>query len=56
MANCDTCKTPEPVPYLAHELALARDERIIRRLWVTVLALIALLTATNAAWLWHGMI
>lgn len=56
MANCDTCKsnaTPESVPYLAHELALARDERTIKRLWVIILVLIALLMTTNGAWLWY---
>ena len=54
--DCETCKekrkviaqTPKDVPYSA----VARLERIIKRLWVLVLALIILLCASNAAWIW----
>ena len=28
-------------------------ERVSRRLWITVILLIALLVATNGAWLWY---
>lgn len=56
MANCETCKmkanAPESVPYIVHESALARMERMVKRLWVTVLVLIFLLVGTNGAWLW----
>lgn len=56
MANCETCKmkttAPENVPYIVHESALARMERMVKRLWVTVLVLIFLLVGTNGAWLW----
>lgn len=41
------------VPYIAHESAMARMERIIKRLWVLVLVLAFMLIATNAAWLWY---
>ena len=58
MANCETCKkvqsTPENVPYIVHESSMARMERQIKRLWITVLVLIFLLVGTNAAWLKVG--
>ena len=58
--DCETCKekrkviaqTPKDVPYIAHESAVARLERIIKRLWVLALVLIVLLAASNAAWIW----
>ena len=57
MANCETCKkvqnAPENVPYIVHESSMARMERQIKRLWITVLVLIVMLVATNSAWIWH---
>ena len=56
MANCETCKkaqnAPESVPYIVHESSMARMERQIKRLWVTILTLIFLLVGSNCAWLW----
>jgi hypothetical protein len=43
---------PENVTYIVHESALARMERMVKRLWITVLVLIFLLVGTNGAWLW----
>ena len=59
--DCETCKekrkviaqTPKDVPYIVHEVAVARLERVIKRMWVLVLALIILLCASNAAWLYY---
>ena len=55
MANCETCKNaksaPENVPYFVHEASMARMERQIKRLWITVLVLIVMLVATNGAWI-----
>ena len=55
MANCETCKkaqnAPESVPYIVHESSMARMERQIKRLWITILLLIAMLVATNGAWI-----
>ena len=59
--DCETCKekrrvivqTPKDVPYIVHEGAVARLERVTKRLWVLVLALIILLCASNAAWIWY---
>ena len=40
--DCETCKekrkvisqTPKDVPYIVHEVAVARLERVIKRMWV----------------------
>lgn len=58
MANCETCKgkdahAPESVPYIVHESSMARMERQIKRLWITVLVLIVMLVSTNGAWIWY---
>lgn len=39
------------IPYIAHEGAMARNERTIKRLWITTIILIFLLVITNVAWL-----
>ena len=58
MANCETCKkvqnAQENVPYIVHESSMARMERQIKRLWITVLALIVMLAGTNGAWLLYN--
>lgn len=41
------------VPYLAHEGAMVRLERINRRLWILAIMLVVLLTASNGAWLYY---
>lgn len=43
----------DSVPYIVHESSMARMERIVKRLWVVVIILIALLFATNAAWIYY---
>lgn len=55
MSNCDACKEikpAEPVPYIVHESAMARQERHIRRLLIALIVAIALIFASNAAWLY----
>ena len=61
--DCETCKekrkvvvqNPKDVPYIVHEGAVARLERVIKRMWVLVLSLIILLVASNGAWiLWES--
>lgn len=56
MANCENCKkvqnAPESVPYIAHESSMARMERQIKRMWITILTLIFLLVGSNCAWIW----
>ena len=55
--DCQTCKemrkTVEPVPYIVHESAMARQERTIKKLWVLLIIVISLLVVTNGAWLYY---
>ena len=58
MANCKECKekrlevsTPENVPYIVHETAMARNERKVKRLVVALVVAIVLAFATNVGWL-----
>ena len=58
MANCKECKenrvevnTPENVPYIVHETAMARNERNVKRLVVALIVAIVLAFATNVGWL-----
>lgn len=57
MPDCSACKenrlATEPVPYIVHEAALARLERTVKRLWILALVAVALLVATNIAWIWY---
>lgn len=55
--DCNTCKEKkkslEPVPYIVHESAMARQERNNKRLWIVVIILIAALILSNAAWIYY---
>lgn len=55
--NCETCKEKntqaEPVPYIAHEAAMARMERTNKRLWILLILLVVLLFGSNAAWIYY---
>ena len=55
--NCETCaerkKQAEPVPFIVHEAAMARMERVIRRLWILAIILVLLFVASNGLWLWR---
>lgn len=57
MPDCNACKEnrlkSEPVPYIVHEAAMARFERTIKRLWLLAIVAVALLVATNLAWIWY---
>lgn len=59
--SCETCKnhasatTPESIPYIAHETAMARNERSIKRMVVALVMAIVLMFASNALWLWAWM-
>jgi hypothetical protein len=58
MSNCDACKEikkTEPVPYIVHESAQARNERAVKRLVVALIVAIALIFASNAIWLYAWM-
>ena len=47
MPDCKTCKENRvaDVPYIAHESAMARQERTIKRLWVALIICAVLLAA-----------
>jgi hypothetical protein len=57
MPDCKSCRenrqNVEPVPYIVHESAMARQERTIKRLWILLILVISLLVATNGAWIWY---
>lgn len=57
--DCTTCKenrkTTEPVPYIVHEGAMARNERRERRFLLALVLSIVLLFASNAIWLYAWM-
>lgn len=53
---CETCKNkenhaPQSVPYIVHESSMARMERQVKRLWISLVVCIAMLFACNASWL-----
>ena len=41
----------ENIPYIAHESAMARQERTIKRLWILCIILIIVCVGSNAGWL-----
>ena len=49
--HCGADKNPDSVPYIAHEIAMARCEMNSKRLWIAVLVLIVALICTNLAWI-----
>lgn len=54
MPDCNTCKAkkdPPNVPYVVHEGVMSRLERVIKRLWITVIVVVCLLLVSNAGWL-----
>ena len=51
--DCKNCKDNEPIPEKSkEELAFAFAERMVKRLWITILTLIFLLVGSNCAWIW----
>lgn len=51
--TCNKCRIEEPgvtVPYIVHEAGMARKERNVKRLWVIIIILIAILVGSNVAW------
>lgn len=54
MKNCAECKQErtnmEPIQYFVHEAAMARLDRVNKRLWILLIVLISLLFVTNAGW------
>lgn len=51
--GCGENKKVADIPYIVHESAMARMERQLKRLWITILVLIVFLVGTNVAWIWY---
>lgn len=52
MADCKSCKgSREQIPYIVHEGAMSRMERVNKRLIAIIILLIVLLVGSNIAWL-----
>ena len=51
--TCNNCvdKTPATVPYVVHESAMARAERLSKRLVAVIILLVLLLVGSNIGWL-----
>ena len=50
--DCKGCENKTTtVPYLVYEGEMARGERNLKRLWITVILLICLLVGSNVGWL-----
>ena len=41
------------VPYIAHESALARQERTIKRLWILCIIMFLAFVISNTAWVYY---
>ena len=41
------------IDWTYHEADMARMERVNKRLWITLIIVILLFTASNAAWIWR---
>ena len=53
--GCNDCKNKgaDPVPFIVHEAAMARQERTIKRLWVLCIILIVLLVGAVMWFRWY---
>ena len=52
MADCKSCKgNREQIPYIVHEGAMSRMERVNKRLIAIIVLLIVLFVGSNIAWL-----
>ena len=53
--TCNNCaeKTPTNVPYVVHESAMARAERVIKRQWVAIVLLICMLFSAFGLFVWY---
>ena len=54
--NCGTAKNAvefkdmPPIPFVAHEAEVSRQERQIKRMWIALIVAIALMFFTNIIW------
>ena len=47
-----TKQMPDAVPYIVYEGAMARNERMLKRLLISIVISVLLLFASNATWLY----
>lgn len=43
---------PEPIPYIAHESAMARNERMVKRLIIALVISVIMIVVSNLSWLY----
>ena len=51
--HCGTTNAPASVPYVAHESAMARAERVIKRQWIAIILLICMLFGAFGLFVWY---
>ena len=53
--TCNNCaeKAPTNVPYVVHESAMARAERVIKRQWIAIVLLICMLFSAFGLFVWY---
>lgn len=51
--NCVTNSAPASVPYVVHESAMARAERVIKRQWIAIILLICMLFGAFGLFVWY---
>lgn len=53
--TCNNCaeKNPTNVPYVVHESAMARAERVIKRQWIAIVLLICMLFSAFGLFVWY---
>lgn len=56
--DCNTCKElrkqqEATISRYAFESTMSSFERTIKRLWIAIILLIAILAASNGAWIWY---
>ena len=53
--TCNNCaeKAPTNVPYVVHESAMARAERVIKRQWIAIILLICMLFSSFGLFVWY---
>ena len=51
--KCGTTNAPASVPYVVHESAMARAERVIKRQWIAIILLICMLFGAFGLFVWY---
>lgn len=51
--SCEKKRAVDPVPYVVHESAMARNERTVKRIVIALLVVIILWFATVCTFVWY---